>query len=144
MLTIEQVKKEYYRIEKLLNKEALTGDDYNANCQEGYSVYQIKKKLGLSWNAMKNIIGAKEASNMNHKGGVKKAEKIRCDRDGSMISTINCVPGCNDICQTCENRQEGNVSDINTTTPEEDRELNYTSSFGNSGALAANEGIYAD
>lgn len=144
MLNIKEVKKEYFRIEELLNKEALNQTSYNANCQKGYSAYWIKKTLGLTYNGMKDIIGAKPASNANQTGGVKKAKKILCDRTKTMISTISCVPGCNDICMTCKNRQEGNVSATNTATPEEDRELSYTSSFGNSGALAANEGIYAD
>ena len=102
MLTIKEVKKEYFRISKLLKKEALTGDDYNANCQKEHSVFWIKKELGLTWNGMKKVIGAKKASHANHKGGVKKSSKILCDRDGSMITKINCVPDCNNACQTCD------------------------------------------
>ena len=143
MLTIEEVKKEYFRVAKLLKKEALTGDDYNHNCKEGYSVFQIKKKLKLSWNGMKGIIGAPEASPVNRKGGIKKTSKILCNRDGNMISTLNCVPGCNDACLNCKNKQMQNIQAVNTTTPSEDRELSYTSSFGNSGALAAAEGNYS-
>ncbi len=141
-MTIEEVKKEYFRIAELLKKEALTGDDYNHNCKEGYSVFQIKKQLGLSWNGMKEIIGAPKASSANRKSGVKKSSKILCNRDGSMITKHNCVPGCNDACIACENKQIKNIQAINTTSPSEDRELNYTSSFGNSGALAADEGNY--
>jgi hypothetical protein len=144
MLNIEEVKKEYYRIEELLNKEALSQSIYNANCQLGYSAYLIKKELGLTYNGMKKIIGAKAASNANHKGGIKKSKKIFCERTKTKINETACVIDCNDICLTCDSRQEGNVRAINTTTPEEDRELNYTSSFGNSGALAAAEGLYSN
>ena len=144
MLTIEEVKKEYFRISKLLKKEALTGDDYNTNCPQGYSVFWIKKELGLTWNGMKKVIGAKKASHANHKGGIKKSSKILCKRDGTMIRDINCVVDCNDICLTCKNRQEKNVgAGGGLLTPEEDRELNYTSSFGNSGAMAVEAGLYA-
>jgi len=141
-MTIEEVKKEYFRIAKLLKKEALTGDDYNANCKDGFTVFNIKKKLGLSWNVMKETIGAPKASSANRKSGIEKAGKILCNRDGTMISTFNCVPGCNDACKTCKNPQMKNVKAINNTSKTEDRELNYTSSFGNSGALAAAEGNY--
>ena len=141
-MTIEKVKKEYFRIAKLLKKEALTGDNYNHNCKEGFTVFHIKKQLGLSWNGMKEIIGAPKASLGNHKDGIKKTSKILCNRDGSMISTLNCVPGCNDACFNCENKQLKNVQSVNNTSPAEDRDSSYTSSFGNSGALAAAEGNY--
>jgi len=141
-MTIEEVKKEYFRIAKLLKKEALTGDNYNHNCKEGFTVFHIKKQLGLTFNGMKEIIGAPKASSANRKRGIKKTGKILCNRDGTMISTFNCVPGCNDACKTCKNPQMKNVKAINTTSPSEDRELNYTSSFGNSGAMAADEGNY--
>jgi hypothetical protein len=142
MLNIDQVKKEYYRIATLLNKQALTGDNYNSNCQVGFSMFQIKKHLGLSWNNMKKIIGAKAATSANNKGQKISKNKILCNRDGTMISINNCVPGCNDACEDCDNKQIQNTMAINTTSAAEDRELNYTSSFGNSGALAASEGIY--
>ncbi len=142
MLKIEEVKKEYFRIEELTGQTALSQTIYSYHCQTGYSAYWIKKTLGLTYNGMKKIIGAKEASNSNQMGGVTKSKKILCDRTKTMIRDNNCVVDCNDICLTCKNRQEGNIKAINTTTPEEDRELNYTSSFGNSGALAASEGIY--
>jgi len=144
MLNIEEVKKEYFRIAKLLKKEALTGDDYNHNCKEGFTVFQIKKNLGLSWNGMKEIIGAPKASNANRKGGIKKLPKIYCRRgEGKMIRISECLPMCNtEACTPCENKQMQNKQAINNTSPSEDRELNYTSSFGNSGALAADEGNY--
>lgn len=142
-MTIEDVKKEYFRIAKLLNKEALTGDNYNSNCQDGFSVFQIKKHLGLSWNGMKKKIGAKKASYANNKGGIKKSGKILCRRNGLMISSLKCVPGCNDACLDCENKQMQNIKAINNTSPSEDRDSSYTSSFGNSGALAAAEGLYS-
>ena len=70
------------------------------------------------------------------------SNKIVCNRDKKQIFRKDCILDCNDACIPCKNRQERNIRAINSTTPEEDRELNYTSSFGNSGALAANEGIY--
>jgi hypothetical protein len=142
MLKIEEVKKEYYRIEELLNKEALSQSIYNANCQLGYSAYLIKKELGLTYNGMKKIIGARAASNANHKGGIKKSKKIFCDRTKTKISETACVLDCNDICLTCDDRQEGNIkAGGEKVSQEEDR--NYSGSFGNSGALAAAEGNYS-
>ena len=76
----------------------------------------------------------------------KKAirSKIYCQRgEGGLIHRKDCIPGCNDICLSCENKQIKNVQAVNNTSPAEDRELNYTSSFGNSGALAAAEGNYS-
>lgn len=143
MITIEEVKEEYSRVSTLLKKEALTGDDWNHNCKEGFTVFQIKKQLGLSWNAIKKIIGAKEATTLRRRDVAKKSFKILCNRDGSMISNLNCVPGCNDACIPCENKQWNNVKAGGyPVTPEEDRD--FASSFGNSGALAAAEGIYSN
>jgi hypothetical protein len=65
--------------------------------------------------------------------------KCECAR-GGIILKKSCILDCNDICLTCDSRQEGNVRAINIVSQEEDR--NYSGSFGNSGALAAAEGVY--
>jgi hypothetical protein len=71
-------------------------------------------------------------------------KKIECLRgEPHMIFAKHCIPGCNDACVPCKNKQINNIQAINVTSPEEDRELNYTSSFGNSGAMAAAEGNYS-
>lgn len=122
MLNIETVKEEYYRIEKLLGKEALSTTEYAAYCKEGYSAHYIKRDLGLSYNAMKGIIGAELATTRN-KGPKLSKKKIRCGRYGNqLIRADECVPGCNDICLTCDDRQEGNISaSLDTLTAEEEK-----------------------
>lgn len=140
-MTIEEVKKEYFRIAKLLNKEALTGDNYNLNCSAGYSTRFIKRELGLSYNGMKKIIGAKLASSANNNNPGVSSKKIYCGRNGGQMIKMNeCLPGCNDACIPCKNKQINNIQAINTTNPE--RGKDYGGSFGNSGALAAAEGFY--
>ncbi|MCK4786857.1 MAG: hypothetical protein KAV87_24080, partial [Desulfobacteraceae bacterium] len=91
---------EYYRIEKLLGKEALSTTEYAANVKEGYSAHFIKRDLGLSYNAMKNIIGAKLATSRNKGGKHPSKEEIYCGRGkGGMISISECISGCNpEIC----------------------------------------------
>lgn len=143
MLKIEEVKKEYFRIEKLLKKEALTGDDYNSHCEKGFSVFWIKKDLNLTWNGMKKVIGAKMASNATRKGGVKKSSEILCNRDGSMITRINCVPGCNDACLTCENKQMQNTqAGSDTLTPEGHKEQTLSGTYRSSAAIAVEDGYF--
>jgi hypothetical protein len=144
MLTIKEVKKEYFRIEKLLKKEALNGDEYRRNCKEGYSTHFIRRDLGLSYNGMKEIIGAKLATSSN-RSPIKAKKEIHCGRDGGkMIKISECLVGCTPhICTPCPNKQLQNIQASPSTTPKEDRELNYTGSFGNSGAMAEEEGLYA-
>ncbi len=146
MLTIKEVKKEYCRIEKLLNKEALSTTEYAANVKEGYSTHFIKRDLGLSYNAMKKIIGAKLATSKNRGGKPPSKKKIYCARgEGGMISISKCIPGCNDVCIPCENKQVGNIqAGSDTYTPEEEAIVRIEgASFGNSGILAAHEGLYS-
>ena len=146
MLTIEAVKKEYYRIEKLLDKEALSTTEYAAHVKEGYSAHFIKRDLGLSYNAMKNIIGAKLATSRNKAVKPLSKKKIYCARgEGGMISVSGCIPGCNDICIPCKDKQVKNIqAGDDTYTEEEETLMRHQGSFGSSGLLAASEGIYSD
>lgn len=120
MITIEEIKKEYFRIEKLLGKTALTGDQYNLNCKKGFSVFLIKRDLGLTYNEVKTKIGAELASLVNNKGGAGSTKKIYCARgEGQMINIKNCLPGCNDVCKSCPSKQIDNVgAGGDTLTPE--------------------------
>ena len=53
----------------------------------------------------------------------ENASKIYCARgEGGFIDKENCLPGCNSVCSTCDNRQEGNLKAINSTTADEDKE----------------------
>ena len=125
MLNIEEVKKEYYRIEKLLKQEALNQSRYDANCKKGYSAYWIKKTLGLTYNGMKKIIGAKLASTL-HNGGKKQAKKkIYCARgEGGMINIDKCVVGCNpNICDPCPDKQMQNIKASDDTLTYEQEKL---------------------
>ena len=124
MLNIEDVKGEYYRIEKLLGREALTTTEYAAYVKEGYSAHYIKRDLGLSYNAMKGIIGAKLATTKN-KGPKLSKKKIYCARgEGGMISVSNCIPGCNPaVCDPCPNKQLKNIgASPDIMTAQEERE----------------------
>ncbi|MCK5609790.1 hypothetical protein KAR91_48410 [Candidatus Pacearchaeota archaeon] len=128
MLNIEEVKKEYYRIEELLNKEALSTTEYAAHVKEGYSTHFIKRDLGLSYNAMKKIIGATEATSRNRGGGQPSKKKIYCARgEGGMISISACIVGCNPaICDPCPNKQIGNIkASSDTYTEEEETIMRY-------------------
>jgi hypothetical protein len=126
MITTEAVKEEYFRISKLLDKEALTGDDYNLNCKKGFSTHYIKRDLGLSYNQLKDKIGAKRASSANNKGGRNK--KIYCSRGtGRMIGVKDCLvsPTSKD-CQACPDKQLNNVqASSDTLTEEEERIARY-------------------
>ena len=65
--------------------------------------------------------------------------KIYCARgEGGFIDKENCLPGCNSVCSTCDNRQEGNLKAINNTTAKEDKEQIYSggSGKGKGGAFA--------
>ena len=123
MLTIEKVKKEYFRIEELLGKEALTGTQYDADCKKGFSIFLIKRDLELSYNQVKKKIGAKIASSANNKGGtVPSTKKIYCERGGGQLIYANkCIPGCNDACLSCDNQQFNNIkASSDTLTAEQE------------------------
>ena len=146
MLTIEDVKEEYYRIEKLLGREALTTTEYAAYVKNGFSAHYIKRDLGLSYNDMKKVIGAELATTMNM-GPKLSTKKIYCARgEGKMISIDECVVGCNPaVCDRCPSKQLKNIkASDDTLTADQEESMRHHRSFGSSGALAANEGIYAD
>ena len=91
---------------------------------------------------MKGIIGAPKASYANQKGGIKKTSKILCNRDGNMISTLNCVPGCNNACLNCPNKQMGNIqAGGNTLTSKEHKEQTLVGTYRSSGAIAVEDGF---
>lgn len=49
------------------------------------------------------------------------ANKIRCNRNGNIMLKSKCIPGCNDACLSCENKQLDNIqagSDIITAEQE--------------------------
>jgi hypothetical protein len=128
MLTIKAVKEEYFRIEKLLNKTALTGTQYDAKCKKGMSIYIIKRDLGLSYNQLKNKIGAKKASSANNKGGTGRNKKIYCSRGaGSMIGVKDClVNPLSKDCQACPDKQLNNVqASTDTLTAEEETVMRH-------------------
>jgi hypothetical protein len=145
MLTIEEVREEYFRISESLGIEALTGDNYNSSCKQGYSVFQIKKKLGLSWNGMKKIIGAKEATSVNSKGGTGRNKKIYCARGaGRMIGVKDCLvnPSSKD-CQSCPDKQVNNVqASPDTLTEEEETIMRNVGCCGGSMDAALNDAIW--
>lgn len=67
-------------------------------------------------------------------------DKILCNRDGSMISKSKCLPGCNDACIPCENKQFDNIkASGDTLTPEGHREQTLSGTYRSS-ALIAVEG----
>jgi hypothetical protein len=125
MLTIEAVKEEYFRISKLLDKEALTGDDYNMNCKAGFSTHFIKRELDLSYNGIKKIIGAKLATSANNKGGTGRNKKIYCSRGtGQMIGVKDClVNPISKDCQACPDKQLNNVQASPDTLTEEEETI---------------------
>lgn len=109
MITIEEVKKEYFRVEEFLKREAISTTEYSANAKQGYSIHCIKRVLGLTYNAMKKAIGAKEATSQSGRNAPQlSAKKIHCKR-GGVISIDECIPGCNDLCNDCGNRQIKNI-----------------------------------
>ena len=123
MITINSVKEEYFRIEELLKQEALSQTMYNANCQKGYSAYWIKKTLGLSYNGMKKVIGAKPASTLKNGGKKLSKKKIYCSRgEGGMIRVDDCIVGCSPInCEPCPNKQLKNIrASSDTLTAEQE------------------------
>jgi hypothetical protein len=123
-LTIEDVKKEYFRIEDKLNIVGLSQTAYDTNCNQGYSPHMIKKDLGLTYDKMKTAIGAKPASRKGWGNPKKPKKKIYCSRgDGGMILDIYCVVGCSPInCDPCPNKQLKNVkASSDTLTEEEER-----------------------
>ncbi len=124
MLNIEDVKEEYYRIEKLLSREALTTTEYAAYVKEGYSTHYIKRDLGLSYNAMKGIIGAKIATTKNSGPKLSK-KKIYCARgEGGMIRIDECIPGCNPaVCDSCPDKQLKNIQASDDTLTAEEESL---------------------
>jgi len=130
MLSIDLIKKEYFRIKKLCEKQygekldSLTQYEYNKNCQEGYTPYQIRKQLGLTYNKFKTEIGETLSSTQSKPFREKVSyNRIYCKRgEGSMIFARDCIPGCNDACNDCENPQEGNIKASPSLTPQEDWE----------------------
>lgn len=136
MLTIEDVKEEYFRVEELLKHEGINQSLYDANCKKGFSAYLIKRDLGLTYNGMKEIIGAKLASTLYNGGPQLAVKKIYCARgEGGMIRIDQCVVDCNPaICGLCPNRQIKNIrASEDTLTLEEERAdrhslkgMNYT------------------
>ena len=123
MLMIEDVKEEYFRVSKLLKKEAVSTTEYAAYVKDGYSAHYIKRDLGLTYSEMKKIIGAKAATSANSRGGQKKSPKIICNRDGSMMPRNECIPGCNDACIPCKNKQLGNIKAGDDTLTYEQEKL---------------------
>lgn len=82
---------------------------------------------------------------IKHSNVKKVIGKIVCLRNGETIHRSKCIPGCNDICLTCEHKVVSNIkASDDTYTAEEEALMRHQGSFGSSGALAANEGIYAD
>lgn len=142
MITIKEVKKEYFRVEGLLKFEGINQKTYMAHCKEGFSPYTIKRLLGLTYNEMKEQIGAKKASNLRPAHTYTKSKgKIICNRDGKKISINNCIPGCNDACIICENKQIQNVkAGGDTLTPEEHREQTLSGTYRSSAAIAVEDG----
>lgn len=141
-MKIEEVKEEYFRVEELLKFEGINQKTYMAHCKEGFSPYTIKRILGLTYNEMKEQIGAKKASTLRPAHTYTKSKgKIRCNRDGSMISINACIPGCNDACRTCQNIQIENIPAVNNVTPEEDMEQRQAGIYRSSAAIAVEDGF---
>ena len=59
----------------------------------------------------------------------KSSKKIKCNRTKTMISISACIPGCNDLCIPCENKQINNISAGGDTLTREEE------------AIARHEGI---
>ena len=125
MITIEEVKKEYFRISKKLNCAALTYDEYRLHCKEGYTSFGIRKYLDLSWNQLKKKIDAPIANTRNIKGIIGKSSvKIECLRGGKhKIYSQHCIVDCNDVCKLCLNRQERNIKASDDTLTQEQETL---------------------
>ena len=124
MLNIEEVKEEYFRVEELLKFEGINQKVYSSYCREGFSPYIIKRVLGLTYNEMKAQIGAKLASTLRPAHTYTKSKgKMICNRNGEKISSHQCVPGCNDKCNTCESKQLDNIKAGDDTLTYEQEKL---------------------
>ena len=51
------------------------------------------------------------------------ANKILCNRNGSIMLKSKCIPGCNDACIPCENKQLNNIQAGSDTITEEQEKL---------------------
>ena len=68
-------------------------------------------------------------------------DKIRCERDGKIMTKSQCLPGCNDACITCENPQMQNIKASNDTlTPEEHKDQTLSGTYRSSAAIAVEDG----
>ena len=127
-MKIEEVKKEYFRIAKRLKIEALTRSNYDSNCRQGYSTHFLKRYLKLSFNGMKKTIGAPLTTTSNNKEGkLNRGKKIHCRRGtGQIIRSSDCIPGCNDACIDCNNKQLKNIqAGSDTYTSEEETAIRH-------------------
>lgn len=134
MLTKEKVGIELDRVAEKLGTRHFRRTEYDAVCREGYSIYLIKRDLGLTFNEIKEEFnfptlnpGTPKGSG-NYKPLKNKTPKVFCKRgEGDMINwKTQCFPG-NDACQTCPHPNESNRVVDNSLSKEEEFEQRYTS-----------------
>ena len=67
--------------------------------------------------------------------------KCLCNRSGTIISKKDCLPGCNDACIPCENKQMQNVTaGGDTLTPKEHKAQTLAGTYRSSAAIAVEDG----
>ena len=67
--------------------------------------------------------------------------KILCLRSGEYIRKVQCVPGCNDACSNCDNKQLTNIAaSADTFTPDQEANMRHQGAFRSSAAVAVEDG----
>ena len=70
-----------------------------------------------------------------------KADNIRCERNGMMIRSDNCIPNIEpEVCNKCKSRQQDNPKSINNRPQKDEDEMKYEGGYRSSIAYAIEDG----